>query len=122
MDKKILKGLKYKLEGEKKTLESDLEKFAKKSSGDSGDFETKYPDYGRGEEENESELIAYNTLKNIEEAIETRLLEIKEALIRLEQNTYGNCSKCGKEIEIEKLNTNPTSILCRECQLKNKRQ
>jgi DnaK suppressor protein len=121
MNEEILKGLKYKLEGEKKTLESDLGKFAKKSSGNSGDFETKYPDYGRGEEENESELIAYNTLKNIEEAIETRLAEIKEALIRLEQNTYGNCSKCGKEIEIEKLNTNPTSILCRECQLKNKR-
>jgi DnaK suppressor protein len=121
MNEEILKGLKHKLEEEKKTLELDLEKFAQKTPGSSGDFETKYPDYGRGEEENESELIAYNTLKNIEEAIETRLWEIKEALLRLEQNVYGNCSQCGKEIEIEKLNTNPTTILCRGCQLKVKK-
>jgi len=121
MNEEILKGLKYKLDEEKKTLESDLEKFAEKKPNNIGDFETKYPNYGRSEEENESELIAYNTLKNIEEAIETRLLEIKEALVRLEQNVYGNCSKCGKEIEIEKLNTNPTTILCRGCQLKVKK-
>lgn len=120
MNEEILKGLKYKLDEEKKTLESDLTKFAGKNKK-ADNFETKYPDYGRGEEENESELIAYNTLKNIEEAIEIRLQEIKEALLRMAKNSYGYCIKCKKEIEIEKLNTNPTSFLCRKCQLKSKK-
>jgi DnaK suppressor protein len=120
MNEEILKGLKHKLVEEKETLETDLAKFAEKNKK-AGDFDTKYPDYGRGDEENESELIAYNTLKNIEAAIETRLQEIKEALLRMAKKTYGQCIKCKKEIEIEKLNTNPTSLVCRECQLKSKK-
>jgi RNA polymerase-binding transcription factor DksA len=120
MNEDILKGLKHKLVEEKETLESDLGKFAEKNKK-GGEFTTKYPNYGRGEEENESELIAYSTLKNIEEAIETRLEEIKEALLRMAKKNYGYCVKCKKEIEIEKLNTNPTSLLCRECQLKSKK-
>ncbi|HPS28479.1 MAG TPA: TraR/DksA C4-type zinc finger protein [Candidatus Paceibacterota bacterium] len=120
MDEDILKGLKHKLVEEKETLESDLAKFAEKNKK-AGDFETKFPNYGRSEEDNESEIITYTTLKNIEEAIETRLQEIKEALLRIAKKTYGRCIKCKKEIEIEKLNTNPTTLVCRECQLKSKK-
>ncbi len=44
------------------------------------------------------------------------LEDIKDALIKIENGTYGICERCGKEINIERLEAIPTARLCRDCQ------
>jgi len=43
-----------------------------------------------------------------------RRAEIKEALARIENNTYGTCSVCGKEIEADRLEANPAATTCKQ--------
>ncbi len=44
------------------------------------------------------------------------LEDIKDALIKIENGTYGICEQCGKEINEERLEAIPTARLCRDCQ------
>ncbi|MCS7183773.1 MAG: hypothetical protein NZ866_00265 [Patescibacteria group bacterium] len=48
------------------------------------------------------------------EFLEERLEEINRALGKIENNTYGRCLKCGKEIESARLQIDPTFEYCRE--------
>ena len=43
------------------------------------------------------------------------LLSIEGALRRIESGEYGNCFICGDEIDIRRLNIDPTSTRCKEC-------
>jgi len=45
-----------------------------------------------------------------------KLKEIREALDRLEEKTYGICESCGLEIAEERLLAMPFTRLCRDCQ------
>lgn len=47
-----------------------------------------------------------------------RLAEITTALQKIEEGTYGICSKCGQEIPEARLNAMPTAKLCLVCQSK----
>ena len=44
------------------------------------------------------------------------LAKIDEAMIRLEQGTYGTCAECGQEIAEARLQAVPFALLCRDCQ------
>ncbi len=44
------------------------------------------------------------------------LMQIEEALKRIEEGTYGQCDKCGHPISIERLKALPFSKLCIKCQ------
>src|SRR5438045_7508254 len=41
---------------------------------------------------------------------------IDEALRRLEEGRYGECSECGTEISAARLKALPFAVLCRDCQ------
>lgn len=45
-----------------------------------------------------------------------RLRQIDAALVRIQQNRYGICMKCGKKIPFERLNAIPYAVMCIECQ------
>jgi RNA polymerase-binding transcription factor DksA len=47
--------------------------------------------------------------------LETRTKELRAALSRLDQGTYGVCDRCGKRISPERLEIVPTTALCAEC-------
>ncbi|HQH74272.1 MAG TPA: TraR/DksA C4-type zinc finger protein [bacterium] len=47
-----------------------------------------------------------------------RLAELTTALQKIEEGTYGICSKCGQEIPEARLNAMPTAKLCLVCQSK----
>lgn len=51
------------------------------------------------------------------------LIDIEEALKKVENGTYGKCEKCGKDISLERLKVLPFAKLCIKCQsaLSNKR-
>lgn len=45
---------------------------------------------------------------------------IADSLTRLKKGTYGKCEKCGKQIEVERLEALPTASLCLSCSKKKK--
>ena len=44
--------------------------------------------------------------------------KIKEALERIENDTYGICEECGEDISKERLEARPVTTLCIECKKK----
>jgi RNA polymerase-binding protein DksA len=52
----------------------------------------------------------------LEENSEHVLTEIEAALKRIEDDTYGVCSNCGKPIPEERLEALPWATLCIDCQ------
>jgi DnaK suppressor protein len=44
------------------------------------------------------------------------LIDIEEALNKIEEGRFGKCDKCGKDISIERLKVIPFSKLCIKCQ------
>jgi DnaK suppressor protein len=50
------------------------------------------------------------------------LKRVDEALVKLDNGTYGHCDKCGKPIPDERLAAVPHTSLCRECKLAQENQ
>lgn len=48
--------------------------------------------------------------------LEEHLSQTEEALERIENNEYGVCQNCGKQISPQRLEALPTARLCMECQ------
>lgn len=48
-------------------------------------------------------------------AIRTRLRQIKEALAKIDDGTYGVCENCGREIDIARLEAIPYTLFCLRC-------
>ncbi len=101
----IISKLKTKLLGEKEVIETELKGLGKADFGD---------DIDHGEEEaEEDEQIEINA--GMAENLSARLVDIETALHKITDGEYGKCEKCGGEIELELLEVNPESRLCRAC-------
>jgi len=50
----------------------------------------------------------------VEVPLENRLVNIKNALSKIEDGTYGTCEICNKEIEEDRLEANPAASTCKE--------
>ena len=50
------------------------------------------------------------------ESVESMLQRVKNALDKLDRNTYGLCDSCGKPIAAERLEALPFATLCVHCQ------
>ena len=48
--------------------------------------------------------------------LERRVSDISAALRSMEKGTYGICDRCGKQIELERLEVKPDATLCVTCQ------
>ena len=61
---------------------------------------------------------------DIQEDIELALIQMKsetlnkinDALLRLDQGTYGNCSECDEEIAEKRLRALPFALRCKDCE------
>ncbi len=114
LDQKTLAELKEKLIAEKKRLESELSQIAKPTEIP-GDYETKFEDIGRGEDENASEVEQYSDNLALEDTLEKQLKEANNALERMEKGTYGICESCNQEIDPERLRAYPAAATCIRC-------
>ena len=120
MRKKLINELEKKLEKEKKSIEEELQRFAKKDEKLKGDWDTKFPKFngssrGHTLEEAADEVEEYITKLPIEHSLETRLKDINSALERIEKGKYGKCEKCGKAIPKERLKVYPEAMFCLKC-------
>ena len=65
-----------------------------------------------------------NAEADIQEDLEFALVQMKsetlnkvnDALVRLEQGTYGNCFECGEEIAEKRLRALPFAVRCKDCE------
>ena len=121
MDKKLINELKGKLEEQKKSIEKELENFAKKDDYPKGDWETKYPNRENGTMEEEAdEVQEYGNMLPVEHSLELKLKDVNSALEKIgagsEPSKYGTCENCGKEIDEARLHACPEAKTCLKCQ------
>lgn len=124
MDKKTIEQFRKRLEKEKQQIEKQLKTFADKDKNVKGDWDTRFPKWegGSGGSALESAADAveeYSTLLPIEHNLELRLQNINSALKKINENTYGVCEECKKEIPNKRLEVYPEAGVCIECKSKS---
>lgn len=92
----FIEEMKQRLLEERKTLSGEAEESAN------------FPDYGRSEEENATEVADYQALAAANTAVTQRLEEIEAALQRIEKQTYG-VTEDGTTIPEDRLRANPAA-------------
>lgn len=78
----------------------------------------KYPDYGRGEDDNAREFSDFESNQSIESELKNLLKKINSALKAIEKGTYGKCKVCKEEIENGRLQSMPYADICVSCSKK----
>jgi len=114
MDKKTKNAIEkelIKLKQEKQEILKDYQKRFNSNEYISSEAST-YPyhsaDLGTDAASMETTSININDLMN-------EIREIDEALMRLQNGTYGICQVCGKEIPLKRLKALPFTRLCLKC-------
>jgi DnaK suppressor protein len=116
MNKELIETFKEKLETQKDNLTKELSKFATEDKNIKNNWDTKYPSREKGNMEEEAdEAQEYDNLLSLEHNLELRLKNVNSALEKIENNTYGICEKCGKEIDEERLHACPEARICIKC-------
>ncbi len=117
MDPATREQLKKKLEEEAARLEAELRAFAKPDPRMPGDWDTSFPRpeatrppaSHSAQDEQADEREEYEVELAQEYALESRLAEVRRALQRMAEGTYGRCLACGEEIPEERLSANPAA-------------
>ena len=66
-------------------------------------------------EEQATDLADDEALTGIDEVLRQEISDIRAALVRIDNGTYGTCAKCGGKISKSRLEALPTAALCIEC-------
>jgi len=110
MDKKKLEYYRAKLE----KMSEELLQEADKTLSEMTDHNNQYPD--------PTDRATAESDRNFELRIRDRerklLSKIKEAITRIDDETYGICEECGDDISEERLEARPVTTLCIECKTK----
>jgi len=116
-----LESITEKLRERKVQLEEELQQFASKHPHATGDWQAKYVDFGRSEDENAAEVTMYSDNLSLERTLEKELRDVMNALSRIEGGTYGMCRYCGNPIPEQRLLARPTSSACVSCKEEKKK-
>lgn len=104
------------LEQKKASLEKELETFAVEDKNLEGNWDAKVRKADDTDmEEKADEAQEYDNLLSVEHSLELKLKEVKAALEKIANGTYGTCEKCGKEIEADRLEVAPEGKFCIAC-------
>jgi DnaK suppressor protein len=115
IDPQIQEELKQKLLEEKARIEKTLSPTENGKKNTDKEYETKFPEIDRDEESNADEMDMYENNLAADEAMKGELEKIEKALAAMTAGTYGFCSKCQKEIPIERLRVYPQADTCLDC-------
>lgn len=61
------------------------------------------------------DLADDEALEGVDDVLKAEILQIRHALQRIENGTYGTCANCGKEIRKERLEARPIATRCIDC-------
>lgn len=107
----FLAQIKAFLEEEQTKVTAEVSQFTDHNGGK----DTSFPEYGDNLEDNAQEVTDYLSNKPVEIALEKSLRDIKTALKRVAEGTYGICKYCDKPIAEKRLLARPTSSSCVDC-------
>lgn len=100
---------------EKARLEGEMNGVAHKNPEIAGDWEPSAPDLNNPTADINDVADSIEQFEGnaaIEVELEARLLEVDNALARIEAGTYGTCNACGALIEEARLHANPAATTC----------
>lgn len=116
--KKDLNSYKEKLQTEKNTIISELAQIGvKKGVKNPDDWQATPSDIDvlkADSNEVADRIESYEGNNAILQDLEAQLATIDKALERIENNSYGVCEVCGKEIEEDRLGANAAAATCKE--------
>lgn len=99
------------LVSEQQNLEAELARIARKDPvGD--DYHARVEEIGRAEDENVHEEEQYEAARSVEQNLELQLRDVRLALQRITDGTYGICSVCGSPIDQKRLAALPSAATC----------
>ena len=61
------------------------------------------------------DLADDEALEGVDGVLRQEIAQIRMALLRIENGTYGRCSQCGKPIPRERLEARPIATRCADC-------
>lgn len=102
----LLKKFKITLEKDQKRLESEITKLVDKPSGE------------QSEEDNAQLLERFQENIALKKNLLKILENVKRALEKIQDGSYGVCDRCRLEIQAERLEIYPASIICIRCESK----
>ena len=108
---------KKKLEAEKKLVEKELEKVGRRNPDNPSDWEAEptLRDSSQADENTVADAIEeLDDNSAIVNTLEKRYNDIRSGLDKIKHGTYGLCQICGKEIEKDRLEANPSARTCKE--------
>ena len=111
-----IEHFKKKLEAEEKLLEKELEAVGRRNPDNLSDWEATPADkdVSRADENTVADGIEdYEENVAIVDTLETRYQDLKNALDKIKNGTYGLCQVCGEEMDAERLEANPSARNCR---------
>jgi len=105
---------KTKLEEEKIRLETELQTIARRNPSNPSDWEAIPQEVGQEPDENDAADLQEGYADNaaILRALEPRYTLVNEALVRIQNGTYGTCITGGEPIEEERLGADPAAPTC----------
>ena len=116
MEKKLIEELREKLELQKNSIQKELESFASEDPNLKHNWDAKFPNREDADkDESADDAQEYDNMLSLEHNLELRLKDIKSALEKMENGTYGVCEKCGKEIEKDRLMAAPEAKFHMKC-------
>ncbi len=102
---------------EAQVLENELSSIGRKNPDNSTDWEavaTSLDEDNADEFDVADDLEQYENNKAELDALEVQLNNVKSALKKIDEGKYGLCEVCGKEIENDRLEANPSAKTCKE--------
>ena len=61
------------------------------------------------------DLADDEALAGVDDVLRREIAQIRAALLRIENGTYGSCTKCGDDISAARLEAQPTATRCIDC-------
>ena len=118
VDKKLIDELKGKLEEQKNSIQKELESFASEDPNLKHNWDAKFPSREDGDKDEQADdAQEYDNALSLEHSLELKLKDVKLALEKIENGTYGICENCGKEISEDRLKACPEAKTCLKCNL-----
>lgn len=100
---------------EKARIEGEMAGIAHKNPEVAGDWEPSAPDLNNPTADINDVADSIERFEDnaaIEVELEARLVEVNDALTRMEEGKYGVCRVCGNKIEDARLHANPAAPTC----------
>jgi DnaK suppressor protein len=115
MSKVDVNKMKKRILTEKERLEGERDRLregggAAAEVGELGDYDANHPGDAA------TELFERGKDMALDSVLQGQLVQIDEALARIEAGTYGTCERCGNAIPAARLEALPQATLCIDCQ------